>query len=90
MLALPVLRLRGIYLALATLAFAVLMDNVFFNRARIMGVGGIVPVGRPDIFGMRFATDRAFDVCSSPSSWPCAASAWGPCGGAGSGGDWSA
>ncbi len=33
-LALPAMRLRGIYLALATLAFAVLMDNVFFNRAR--------------------------------------------------------
>ena len=61
-LALPVLRLRGIYLALATLAFAVLMDNVFFQSSSIMGVGGSVGVGRPDIFGMHFATDRAFDV----------------------------
>ena len=61
-LALPVLRLRGLYLALATLAFAVLMDNVFFQSSSIMGVGGTVNVGRPDIFGMRFATDRAFDV----------------------------
>jgi branched-chain amino acid transport system permease protein len=61
-LALPVLRLRGLYLALATLAFAVLMDNVFFQSSAIMGVGGTVAVGRPDIFGMHFATDRAFDV----------------------------
>ncbi|HVA02211.1 MAG TPA: ABC transporter permease [Acidimicrobiales bacterium] len=61
-LALPVLRLRGLYLALATLAFAVLMDNVFFQSSSIMGVGGTVQVGRPNIFGMRFATDRAFDV----------------------------
>ena len=61
-LALPVLRLRGLYLALATLAFAVLMDNVFFQSSSIMGVGGTVAVGRPDIFGMRFTTDRAFDV----------------------------
>ena len=61
-LALPVLRLRGIYLALATLAFAVLMDNIFFQSSSIMGVGGSVSVGRPDIFGMRFSTDRAFDV----------------------------
>ena len=52
----------GIYLALATLAFAVLMDNVFFQSSSIMGVGRPVTVGRPDIFGMRFATDRAFDV----------------------------
>jgi branched-chain amino acid transport system permease protein len=61
-LALPVLRLRGLYLALATLAFAVLMDNVFFQSSSIMGVGGSVAVGRPDIFGMHFTTDRAFDV----------------------------
>jgi branched-chain amino acid transport system permease protein len=61
-LALPALRLRGLYLALATLAFAVLMDNVFFTSSSIMGVGGTVPVGRPNIFGMRFQTNRAFDV----------------------------
>jgi branched-chain amino acid transport system permease protein len=61
-LALPVLRLRGLYLALATLAFAVLMDNVFFTNSSVMGVGGTVSVGRPDIFGMHFTTDRAFDV----------------------------
>jgi branched-chain amino acid transport system permease protein len=61
-LALPVLRLRGLYLALATLAFAVLMDNVFFQSKSIMGIGGTVTVGRPDIFGMRFATNRSFDV----------------------------
>jgi len=61
-LALPVLRLRGLYLALATLAFAVLMDNVFFQSSSIMGIGGTVAVGRPDIFGMHFTTNRAFDV----------------------------
>jgi len=61
-LALPALRLRGLYLALATLAFAVLMDQVFFTSTSIMGVGGSIPVGRPDIFGMRFTTDRSFDV----------------------------
>ena len=32
-LALPALRLRGLYLALATLAFAVLMDSVFFKSS---------------------------------------------------------
>ncbi len=59
-LALPAIRLRGIYLALATLAFAVLMDNVFFNAPAIVGEGGIVTVGRPDIFGYRFGTDRSY------------------------------
>jgi len=43
-LAMVVGRLRGIYLALATLAFAYMMDNLFFNRQ--LGVGGILKVGR--------------------------------------------
>jgi branched-chain amino acid transport system permease protein len=43
-LAIVVLRLRDIYLALATLAFAYAMDNMFFNRE--LGYGGILRVGR--------------------------------------------
>lgn len=43
-LALVVLRLRGLYLALATLAFAYAMDNLFFNK--LLGFGGILNVGR--------------------------------------------
>ena len=60
--ALPVLRLRGLYLALATLAFAVLMDNVFFVSTSIMGSGGTVAVGRPQLFGLHFAGTGSFDV----------------------------
>ncbi|MHB8330288.1 MAG: ABC transporter permease, partial [Acidimicrobiales bacterium] len=60
--ALPVLRLRGLYLALATLAFAVLMDNVFFVSSSVMGTGGTIAVGRPQIFGLRFTTDTSFDI----------------------------
>jgi branched-chain amino acid transport system permease protein len=61
-LALPALRLRGLYLALATLAFAVLMDNLFFTSTSVMGQGGTLTVGRPDIFGVRFASERSFIV----------------------------
>lgn len=61
-LALPVLRLRGIYLALATLAFAVVMDDVFFTSNSVFGSSGAVQVGRPDIFGLRFLTNRSFDI----------------------------
>jgi branched-chain amino acid transport system permease protein len=64
-LALPAVRLRGIYLALATLAFAVLMDNVFFASTAIVGSGGIVSVGRPDIFGMRFTGMRSYVILLS-------------------------
>ena len=60
-LALPALRLRGLYMALATLAFAVLMDSIFFINPSMVS-GGSITVGRPDIFGMRFTTDRSFVV----------------------------
>jgi len=60
-LALPALRLRGLYMALATLAFAALMDSLFFTNASVIPNGSLT-VGRPDIFGMRFTTTRAFVV----------------------------
>jgi branched-chain amino acid transport system permease protein len=60
-LALPALRLRGLYMALATLAFAALMDSLFFTNPSVIPNGSMA-VGRPDIFGMRFVTDRAFVV----------------------------
>ena len=47
-LAVVVMRLRGLYLALATLAFAYAMDSLFFNH--LLGYGGILTVGR---FGLR-------------------------------------
>jgi branched-chain amino acid transport system permease protein len=60
-LALPALRLRALYMALATLAFAVLMDQLFFTNPSIIP-NGSMNVGRPDLFGMHFTTDRAFTV----------------------------
>jgi branched-chain amino acid transport system permease protein len=65
LLALPALRLRGIYLALATLAFAVLMDDLFFSSSAIMGPEGTLSVGRPWIFGMHFESTRSFVILVS-------------------------
>lgn len=44
LLALVALRLRGLYLALATLSFAYAMDSLFFNK--VLGFGGVLDVGR--------------------------------------------
>jgi ABC-type branched-subunit amino acid transport system ATPase component/branched-subunit amino acid ABC-type transport system permease component len=44
LVALPTLRLRGLYLALATLAFAQAMDTVFFTK--VLGSGGSLEVAR--------------------------------------------
>ena len=45
--ALPVLRLRGIYLALLTLALAILLDSLFFGNSNILGGGVGLTVPRP-------------------------------------------
>ncbi|MBV9412942.1 MAG: ATP-binding cassette domain-containing protein [Acidimicrobiia bacterium] len=55
--ALPALRLRGLYLALATFAFGVAMTPVFFDNNNIFGQGGALKVGRVLVKG-----DSAFVV----------------------------
>jgi branched-chain amino acid transport system permease protein len=56
-LALVVIRLRGLYLALATLAFAEAMDDLFFNKA--LGYGGVLHVGRFPMHSQRGFTIEA-------------------------------
>jgi branched-chain amino acid transport system permease protein len=49
------LRLAGLYLALATLAFALVMDTIVFNRIDVSGGETGITVQRPDIFGISFS-----------------------------------
>jgi branched-chain amino acid transport system permease protein len=56
--ALPTLRLRGLYLALATFAFATAMDTVFFERE--IGSGGSKSVPRLHVPGIPTQSDEAF------------------------------
>jgi branched-chain amino acid transport system permease protein len=58
LVALPTLRLRGLYLALATFAFAAIMDSAFFNES--LGTGGSLAIGRVKIPGIPTQSDRAF------------------------------
>jgi branched-chain amino acid transport system permease protein len=60
LVALPTLRLRGLYLALATLAFAQAMDGVFFKQA--FGANDSLTVPRVDLPGLGTTTDRGFFV----------------------------
>jgi branched-chain amino acid transport system permease protein len=48
------LRLSGLYLALATLAFALVMDKIVFNRTDVSGGQTGITVPRPEIFGISF------------------------------------
>ncbi|HVT64933.1 MAG TPA: ABC transporter permease [Mycobacteriales bacterium] len=61
--ALPTLRLRGLYLALATFSFATVMDLAVFTQ--ILGTGGSINVARVHIPGIPTRSDRAyFMVCA--------------------------
>ena len=60
LIALPALRLRGLYLALATLSFAYAMDEVFFTSQRFFGTNDALNVARVHIPGISLASDRAY------------------------------
>jgi branched-chain amino acid transport system permease protein len=47
LVALPALRLQGLYLALITFAFAQGMDKIFFSNEHVFGFGGSLHVGHP-------------------------------------------
>jgi branched-chain amino acid transport system permease protein len=51
LVALPVLRLTGLYLALATLAFASIMDKVVFQAEWAFGFNGLLPASRLSVLG---------------------------------------
>lgn len=62
LVALPSLRLQGLYLALITMAFAYLMEKMFFINENIFGNFGSRAVGRLDLPGLSFDSDRAYFV----------------------------
>ncbi|MBV8160902.1 MAG: ABC transporter permease [Acidimicrobiia bacterium] len=59
-ISLPALRLTGLYLALSTLAFAVLADNLFFLQ--VFGGGGGLASHRLSFLGITFNGDVAYTV----------------------------
>ena len=61
LVALPALRLQGLYLALSTLAFAVLTDNMIFTQRRLFWTSSVT-VDRPNLPGISLAGDRAWFV----------------------------
>jgi branched-chain amino acid transport system permease protein len=61
-ISLPALRLRGLYLALATMAFATLMDNSFFPWSAAFGFDGSLHIDHPSLFGLHLASAKSFDI----------------------------
>jgi branched-chain amino acid transport system permease protein len=61
-IALPALRLRGLYLALSTFAFALAMDNMFFSTSASFGSSGSMTVPRVHLLWLHVGGDRAYAV----------------------------
>jgi branched-chain amino acid transport system permease protein len=59
-IALPTLKMRGLYLALATFAFATVMQQAVFTQ--LFGTGGQLSVARPSIPGIPTESDQAFFI----------------------------
>ena len=62
LLSIPALRLGGIFLALATLAFALFFERVLVKEEWVGGGATLMDVPRPTIGPWDFADDRAFFV----------------------------
>lgn len=58
LVALPAIRLQGLYLALATAAFAVMMDQLVFSQGTFIPNANL-GVPRLELFGVSFDDDRA-------------------------------
>lgn len=58
--ALPVLRLTGLYLALATIAFGQLMDKLVFQADWMFGFGANLPAKRVSLFGSDFESTGSY------------------------------
>ena len=61
LVALPALRLSGLYLALSTAAFAVFMDRLVFSQGLVIP-NGALSVPRLDVLGVSFDSNEAYLV----------------------------
>ena len=61
MVAIPAIRLSGLYLALATFGFGLLMERMVFGTGLMFGGRGSRPAPRPgDLFGLSLGSDKGF------------------------------
>jgi branched-chain amino acid transport system permease protein len=56
----PSLRLKGLYLAITTLAFSFIINTVILEARTVTNGARGIAVQRPEIFGMSFESDAAF------------------------------
>jgi ABC-type branched-subunit amino acid transport system permease subunit len=60
LVAIPAIRLSGLFLALATFGFGVLAQDLLYPTKAVFGGKAILTIHRPVIFGVSLAGDRGF------------------------------
>lgn len=60
LVAIPTIRLSGLYLALATFGYGVLIQRMFFGTGMMFGIRGLRRVPRPDFGPFDLAGDKGF------------------------------
>jgi ABC-type branched-subunit amino acid transport system permease subunit len=60
LLAIPAIRLSGLFLALATFGFGVLAQNLLFGTDMVFGKKASVTLHRPELFGISLNNDHAY------------------------------
>jgi branched-subunit amino acid ABC-type transport system permease component len=58
--AIPAIRLSGLFLALATFGFGILAQNLLFLTKFAFGAASVVRINRPEVFGIDMAGDKSF------------------------------
>jgi branched-subunit amino acid ABC-type transport system permease component len=60
LVAVPAIRLSGIYLALATFGYGILLDQIVFRTNLVFGSRAVVFAKRPVLFGIDFTSDTGY------------------------------
>ncbi|MGH9034272.1 MAG: ABC transporter permease, partial [Acidimicrobiia bacterium] len=60
LLAIPAIRLSGLFLALATFGFGILAQNLLFGTSIVFGSDALARISRPELFGISLTGDKTF------------------------------
>jgi branched-subunit amino acid ABC-type transport system permease component len=71
--AIPSFRLSGVYLAVATFGFGLLLQNLIYPTFLMFGQSDIVSIPRPHLFGINAQSDRAYYFVALVVAAVCAA-----------------
>jgi len=58
--AIPAIRMSGLYLAIATFGFGILLEQLIYPQSFMFGANGSLAVPRPHVSGVDLASDRGF------------------------------